>query len=66
MKIRSIIKPLDGEQIVGVHPVMAPEVKADWRRRLNLFTGRSLSDVAMTTEQKGRAGHLATLGLPLI
>jgi hypothetical protein len=62
MKVKPIRKPLAGEQVVGVYPTMAPEVEADWRWRLNFYTGRSLSDVALTLEQAERAGHLATRG----
>lgn len=62
MKVNAILKPLTGEHVVGVYPTMKPEVEADWRRRLNFYTGRSLSDVALGAEQEGRAGRLATRG----
>lgn len=62
MKVSRILNPLAGERVVGVDPAMKPNFEADWRRRLNLYTGRSLSDTALTTEQDGRAGRLATRG----
>lgn len=62
MKVTRTIKPLSGERIIGVRPTMKPETEAGWQRRLHLFTGRSLSDKALTTEQNSRAGRLATCG----
>ncbi|HVG21689.1 MAG TPA: hypothetical protein VNI02_21825 [Blastocatellia bacterium] len=62
MKVSRILNPLTGERVVGVDPAMRPNFEADWRRRLNLYTGRALSDTALTTEQEGRAGRLATRG----
>jgi hypothetical protein len=65
----NITKPLDqplkGEQVVGAAPPLAPLVDAGWQRRLNLFSGRSLSDTALTLEQEGRAGRLAMSGRAL-
>ena len=62
MKVNPILNPLDGERVIGVDPPLKPNFEADWRRRLNLYTGRSLSDTALTIEQDGRAGQLATRG----
>lgn len=62
MKVNPILNPLEGERVIGVDPPLKPNFEADWRRRLNLYTGRSLSDTALTTEQDGRAGRLATRG----
>lgn len=62
MKVTPIVKPQKDERVVGVHPTMAPQVEADWRRRLNYYVGRSLSDVALATEQTQRAGRLALRG----
>ena len=66
MKITPIENPLSGEHVIGVEPVLAPEIDTEqaggWHRRLNLFTGRSLSDTALKTEQNGRAGRLAFRG----
>ncbi|WP_437723478.1 hypothetical protein [Sorangium sp. So ce861] len=62
MKVTRIENPLAGERVVAVHPALAPQVDGGWRRRLHLYTGRTLSDTALTAEQQGRAGRLATLG----
>lgn len=62
MRINRILDPLSGERVVGVAPEMKPSVDAQWHRRLNLYTGRALSDTALTVEQAGRAGRLATRG----
>ena len=62
MKVWPIKKPFKNEHIVGVHPALAPDVDAGWNRRLNLFTGRALSDTALKAEQAGRAGRMATRG----
>jgi len=62
MKVYPIANPLPGEQVVGVDPLLAPEVESGWRRRLNLMPGRALDDDALTAEQDVRAGRLATEG----
>lgn len=62
MDIRPIQSPLPSEHVVEIQPDIAPQVTTLWRRRLNLFTGRSLSATALEAEQQGRAGHLATYG----
>ena len=63
MTVTPIRNPLPGEAAVGISPPLASEVDITfWRRRLNLFTGRALSDVALQQEQEHRAGRLAMLG----
>lgn len=62
MKITPITKPRPGEHVIAVQPPLAPEVDPGWRRRLNLFTGRALSDVALSAEQTVRGGRLAARG----
>lgn len=62
MKITPIYTPLPGEHVAGVEPTLSPNVQTHWNRRLNLYTGRALSDAALTLEQDGRAGRLATRG----
>ena len=62
MRITRIRDSLPGETILSVHPTPMPQLVADWRRRLNYYTGRSLSGVALSAEQDGRSGHLATIG----
>src|SRR5438067_1050080 len=61
MKVTPIAAPLRGERVVAVSPRMAIQVDAGWHRRLNLFTGRTLSDTALATEQRGRDGRLVSL-----
>jgi hypothetical protein len=61
MSITPILKPFEGERVVGVSPVPSARVD-DWNRRLNLFTGRALSDTALTVGQNGTAGRLALRG----
>jgi hypothetical protein len=61
MKVQPIQSPLPGERVVGVDPIMRPQVETN-RRRLNLYPGRTLSDLALTAEQSGRAGRLALRG----
>jgi hypothetical protein len=65
MKVYPITKSLPGEQVIGVDPILAPEVDAAWRRRLNLYPGRALQADALTAEQDARAGRLATEGQAL-
>ena len=65
MKVYPIRRPLPGEQVLGVDPPLAPEVDSGWRRRLNLIAGRALDADALTAEQDGRAGRLATEGQAL-
>jgi hypothetical protein len=61
MKVSPIANPLPGERVVAVFPPLGVQVDAKWHRRLNLYTGRTLSDNALTLEQMGRAGRLVTL-----
>jgi hypothetical protein len=61
MKVSPIAQPLPGERVVAVFPPMGVQVDAKWHRRLNLYTGRTLSDSALALEQQGRAGRLVTL-----
>lgn len=62
MKITRTFSPAKGEHVIGVSPPLDPNVNPGWYRRLNLYTGRSLSDTALRAEQQGRAGVLATRG----
>ena len=57
MRITSAIdRPLQDEHVIGVDPPLRPELPGVWRRRINAFTGRALSDLALTAEQETRAG----------
>ena len=62
MRVTHIKNPFSGERIAAIEPPLNPNVDARWRRRLNLYTGRALSDTALTTEQAGRVGRLAARG----
>ena len=53
---------LPGEDLIAIEPELLQQVDAGWRQRLALFTGRALSDTALTNEQQYRAGRLALLG----
>ena len=61
MIVTPIRDPLAGERLVAVDPPMALTAETA-HRRLNFFTGRALSDVALTVEQNARAGRLALRG----
>ena len=65
MKLFPIDDPVAGEQVLAVEPQIARYPDADWRQRLEYFTGRALTHTALRLEQTGRAGHLATLGQAL-
>lgn len=54
--VSGIDVPLADEHVIGTDPKLAPSVPGHWRRRINPFTGRSLSDRALTAEQEVRAG----------
>jgi hypothetical protein len=56
-----IQRPIAGEQLLAVVPEFNSH-KGGWNKRLNLFSGRSLSDLALQAEQNNRSGHLALLG----
>ncbi len=58
MKIeKTIDNPLDNEHVIDVYPPFQTASQSHWQRRLKFFTGRSLSDVALKTEQSYRAGY---------
>lgn len=57
MRITNTIeRPLQDEHVLAVDPPLRPEVSGVWRRRLNPFTGRAVSDRALTAEQEARNG----------
>jgi len=62
MKVTPIDNPVAGEWLLDVNPVMAPNTESGWARRLNYFTGRNLSHVALIAEQQGRSGRQALTG----
>ena len=62
MPATPIMNPAAGESLVGTEPQLLQQVDPGWRHRLNLFTGRALSDTALDGEQAYRAGLLTTMG----
>jgi len=57
MRTLSVIdRPLADEHVIGVDPPLMQQLPGVWRRRINPFAGRSLSDLALTAEQNARAG----------
>src|SRR5580692_10541646 len=62
MPATPITNPASGESLVGTEPQLSQQVDPGWRRRINLFTGRALTDTALDNEQLYRGGLLATLG----
>ena len=62
MKVFPVRSPLAGEQVAAVQPEMQPRVETRWRRRLNLYAGRTLSHSALIAEQRARASKMALLG----
>lgn len=61
MPTTPITNPVPGESLVGTEPQLQQQA-AVWRRRLNLFTGRTLTETALSNEQTYRSGLLTTLG----
>ncbi|HEX4030673.1 MAG TPA: hypothetical protein VHX20_09945 [Terracidiphilus sp.] len=63
MGVTRIASPAAGEDLIGIEPELSQQIDPGWwRRRLNLFTGRALSDTALDNEQAYRSGRLALLG----
>jgi hypothetical protein len=62
MRVTQISDALPGESLIGIEPELLHNVDAGWLERLALFTGRTLSDTALTNEQGYRAGRLNVLG----
>src|SRR5947207_4117103 len=54
--VSGIDLPLADEHVIGTDPPLAPSAPEFWRRHINPFTGRSLSDRALSAEQEARAG----------
>jgi hypothetical protein len=65
VNVTPLQSPLAGEQLVAVDPPLNPRLDAGWRRRLHLFTGRSLDAAALTAEQRSRAARAALLARAL-
>jgi hypothetical protein len=60
MRVIPIEDSLPGEHLVSVHPVMSPDAKVTLASPAQLVHGpRRSADIALTSEQQGRAGRLA-------
>ncbi|HUK47728.1 MAG TPA: hypothetical protein VLW06_09055 [Terriglobales bacterium] len=62
MPTTPITDPVSGESLLGTEPQLSQQVDPGWRYRLNLFTGRTLTDTALDGEQLYRSGLLTTMG----
>jgi hypothetical protein len=64
MSTRILAPMLPTEQLVAVDPPLQQQLASLkwWQRRLRMFTGRALSDVALSAEQDYRSGHLVRAG----
>ena len=60
--ISNIDQPLQDEHVLATDPPMRPELPGVWLRRINAFTGRSLTAQALTAEQDARGGRLMLRG----
>lgn len=66
MDVTQPIRPsFADEHVIGIDPPMRPALPNVWRRRINAFAGRSLSDTAMSAEQALRSGMQRLYGLSL-
>lgn len=59
MSIERIDQPLQGERVVALSPEDAGRAATDWRRRPNLFAGRTLTDATLQGRQTWQAGRLS-------
>jgi hypothetical protein len=63
MATTQIQDALQGEELLAIGPPLLQQTDPSvWLQRLSLFTGRTLSDTALTNEQNYRAGRLTLLG----
>ena len=53
---KGIKRPFSDEHVIASDPPLRPELPDEWRRRINPFGGRAISDKALTAEQDVRAG----------
>lgn len=63
MKLVKRPKPLfKGERVVAVDPPFATHVSERWNRRINYYTGRTLTHTALNVEQHNHSSHLTLYG----
>jgi hypothetical protein len=63
--IQKINPSLQDEHVIAIDPPMKPDQPGVWRRRINAFTGRAVSEKALTAEQDMRAGLQRLHGLSM-
>ena len=63
--VSPITHSLADEHVIGVSPALRPDQPGVWRRRINAFTGRAISDKALTAEQDMRSGLQRLHGLAM-
>nr|WP_166180939.1 hypothetical protein [Altererythrobacter segetis] len=63
--VSPISHSLADEHVIGVDPTLKPDQPGVWRRRINAFTGRAVSDRALTAEQDMRSGLQRLHGLSM-
>ena len=63
--IQTINPSLQDEHVIAIDPPMKPDQPGVWRRRINAFTGRAVSEKALTAEQDMRAGQQRLHGLSM-
>ncbi|MGD8641589.1 MAG: hypothetical protein PVG89_13235, partial [Gammaproteobacteria bacterium] len=51
-----------GERVVAVDPPFATYVSERWNRRINYYTGRTLTHTALNVEQHNHSSHLTLYG----
>jgi hypothetical protein len=61
MSTEKVTTQLPGETFVATEPSLRQQVDPGWRHRMSLFTGRTLTDLALSAEQDYRAGRMALL-----
>ena len=54
-----------GERVVAITPTPDTHISQRWNRRLNYYTGRTLSHTALNIEQHHHSGHLSMYGRQL-
>jgi hypothetical protein len=59
---KSILK---GERVIAIEPTPSTHISERWNRRLNYYTGRTLTHTALNIEQQHHSGHLSMYGRQL-
>lgn len=63
--VQQINPSLQDEHVIAIDPPLKPDQPGVWRRRINAFPGRSLTEKALTAEQEMRAGLQRLQGLSM-